>query len=149
MVFRIDEKEKRHPKTDIVIHSWPWSGQQKSLVKIQSAQVVNIRSAATTLRPQIQALGSDISELPNSRSVIYRVFDFVVEVLPRSNRLGLLLNLEFSEADDTSGKAEDATQSAFIVNATEKGGVYFLLATAEEIPAAMHLVRQAYELANE
>ena len=47
MVFRIDEKEKRHPKTDIVIHSWPWSGQQKSLVKIQSAQVVNIRSAAT------------------------------------------------------------------------------------------------------
>jgi len=32
---------------DIVIHSWPWSGQQKPLVKIQSAQVVNIRSAAT------------------------------------------------------------------------------------------------------
>ena len=102
-----------------------------------------------SLRPQIQALGSDISELPNSRSVIYRVFDFVVEVLPRSNRLGLLLNLEFSEADDTSDKAEDATQSAFIVNATEKGGVYFLLATADEIPSAMHLVRQAYELANE
>lgn len=47
MVFRIDEKEKRNPKTDIVIHSWPWSGQQKPLVKIQSAQVVNIRSAAT------------------------------------------------------------------------------------------------------
>ena len=49
MVFRIDEKEKRNPKTDIVIHSWPWSGQQKPLVKILSAQVVNIRSAATTL----------------------------------------------------------------------------------------------------
>jgi len=47
VVFRIDEKEKRNPKTDIVIHSWPWSGQQKPLVKIQSAQVVNIRSAAT------------------------------------------------------------------------------------------------------
>ena len=51
MVFRIDEKEKRNPKTDIVIHSWPWSGQQKPLVKIQSAQVVNIRSAATIVRP--------------------------------------------------------------------------------------------------
>jgi hypothetical protein len=47
VVFRIDEKEKRNPKTDIVIHSWPWSGQQKPLVKIQSAQVVKIRSAAT------------------------------------------------------------------------------------------------------
>ena len=34
------------------------------------------------IRPQIQALGSDINELPNSRSIIYRVFDFVVEVLP-------------------------------------------------------------------
>jgi hypothetical protein len=51
VVFRIDEKEKRNPKTDIVIHSWPWSGQQKPLVKIQSAQVVNIRSAATGSRP--------------------------------------------------------------------------------------------------
>ena len=88
-------------------------------------QRVHCRIGSSEKRQQ-QALGSDISELPNSRSVIYRVFDFVVEVLPRSNRLGLLLNLEFSEADDTSGKAEDATQSAFIVNATEKGGVYFL-----------------------
>jgi hypothetical protein len=56
VVFRIDEKEKRNPKTDIVIHSWPWSGQQKPLVKIQSAQVVNIRSAATIMRASNEKL---------------------------------------------------------------------------------------------
>jgi len=64
VVFRIDEKEKRNPKTDIVIHSWPWSGQQKPLVKILSAQVVNIRSAATMWRKLIKDAKISVDSLP-------------------------------------------------------------------------------------
>src|SRR5690606_11979476 len=79
------------------------------------------------LRPQIQALGADVVELPNDRSVIYRVFDFFVEIIPRKQRLSLLLNLDFADCEDSSGKARDATEYAFIIGATEAGGVLYNL----------------------
>lgn len=101
------------------------------------------------LRPQIQALGNDVVELPNDRSVIYRVFDFVVEIIPRKQRLSLLLNLEFADCDDASGKARDATEFAFIIGAMESGGVIFLLESIDDVPAAMNVVRQAYERVTE
>lgn len=97
------------------------------------------------LRPQIQALGAEVVELPNDRSVIYRVFDFFVEIIPRKQRLSLLLNLDFSDCEDPSGNARDATEYAFIIGATESGGVIFTLEADDEIPSAMHVIRQAYE----
>ncbi len=97
------------------------------------------------LRPQIQALGVDVVELPNDRSVIYRVFDFFIEIIPRKQRLSLLLNLDFSDCEDPSGNARDATEYAFIIGATESGGVIINLEAEDEIPSAMHVIRQAYE----
>lgn len=101
------------------------------------------------LRPQIQALGGDIVELPNDRSVIYRVFDFVVEIIPRKQRLSLLLNLDFADCEDPSGKARDATEFAFIIGATEAGGVLYTLESEDDVPAAINVVRQAYERVTE
>jgi uncharacterized protein with ParB-like and HNH nuclease domain/predicted transport protein len=101
------------------------------------------------LRPQIQALGGDIVELPNDRSVIYRVFDFVVEIIPRRQRLSLLLNLDFADCEDPSGKARDATEFAFIIGATEAGGVLYTLESEDDVPAAINVVRQAYERVTE
>jgi uncharacterized protein with ParB-like and HNH nuclease domain/predicted transport protein len=101
------------------------------------------------LRPQIQALGTDVVELPNDRSVIYRVFDFVVEIIPRKQRLSLLLNLDFADCEDPSGKARDATEFAFIIGATEAGGVIYTLESEDDVPAAINVVRQAYERVTE
>jgi predicted transport protein len=101
------------------------------------------------LRPQIQALGPDVVELPNDRSVIYRVFDFVVEIIPRKQRLSLLLNLDFADCEDPSGKARDATEFAFIIGATEAGGVIYTLESVDDVPAAINVVRQAYERVTE
>ena len=101
------------------------------------------------LRPQIQALGGDVVELPNDRSVIYRVFDFVVEIIPRKQRLSLLLNLDFADCEDSSGKARDATEFAFIIGATEAGGVLYNLDSEDDVPAAINVVRQAYERVTE
>ena len=101
------------------------------------------------LRPQIQALGPDVVELPNDRSVIYRVFDFVVEIIPRKQRLSLLLNLDFADCEDPSGKARDATEFAFIIGATESGGVIYTLESVDDVPAAINVVRQAYERVTE
>lgn len=101
------------------------------------------------LRPQIQALGADVVELPNDRSVIYRVFDFFVEIIPRKQRLSLLLNLDFADCEDPSGKARDATEYAFIIGATETGGVLYNLESEDDVPAAINVVRQAYERVTE
>lgn len=101
------------------------------------------------LRPQIQALGPDVVELPNDRSVIYRVFDFVVEIIPRKQRLSLLLNLDFADCEDSSGNARDATEFAFIIGATEVGGVIYTLESVDDVPAAINVVRQAYERVTE
>ncbi len=101
------------------------------------------------LRPQIQAFGEDVVELPNDRSVIYRVFDFFVEIIPRKQRLSLLLNLDFAECEDPSGKARDATEFAFIIGATETGGVLYNLESQDDVPAAINVVRQAYERVTE
>lgn len=101
------------------------------------------------LRPQIQALGTDVVELPNDRSVIYRVFDFVVEIIPRKQRLSLLLNLDFADCEDPSGNARDATEFAFIIGANEAGGVIYTLESVGDVPAAINVVRQAYERVTE
>ena len=110
---------------------------------------VTAKQLFDAIQPQIQALGSDVVELPNDRSVIYRVFDFFVEIIPRKQRLTLLLNLDFAECEDSSDKSEDATQYAFIIGAMESGGVIYTLESLNDIPAAINVVRQAYERVTE
>jgi predicted transport protein len=101
------------------------------------------------LSNQIHALGADIIQLPGENTVTYRVFDFFVEIIPRKKRLTLLLNLDFDETDDPSERASDATERAFIIHATETGGVLFRVSKAEDIAPAIHVIRQAYERVSE
>lgn len=118
--------------------------------KIENVEFdVTAKQLFDAIQPQIQALGSDVVELPNDRSVIYRVFDFFVEIIPRKQRLTLLLNLDFAECEDSSDKSEDATQYAFIIGAMESGGVIYTLESLNDIPAAINVVRQAYERVTE
>jgi predicted transport protein len=94
---------------------------------------------------QIRGIGPNVLELFGSKSVTYREHDYFVEVLPRRHRLLLLLNLDFSELQDASGLASDASDSAWISNASETGGVTFTLRAEEQIPAALDIIQQAYE----
>ncbi len=103
------------------------------------------RALLDAIRPHLLALGEDVVELCGAKSLVYRVFDHFVEVLPRSRRLLLLVNMDFDEADDPSGIARDASDQAFIANASESGDLLFALADPSQIPAAMYVVRQAYE----
>lgn len=103
------------------------------------------RALFDAIRPRLLALGDDVVELCGAKSVVYRVFDHFVEVLPRSRRILLLVNLDFEDTDDPSGIARDASDQAFIANASESGDVLFSVTEASQIPAAMHIVRRAYE----
>ncbi|HJZ57484.1 MAG TPA: hypothetical protein VKE74_21120, partial [Gemmataceae bacterium] len=75
--------------------------------------------------------------------------DFFLEVIPRKKRLFLILNLDFEECDDPAQRASDATEWAFIANATQRGGVLFTLRDESEIPTAIPVVRRAYEKVSE
>jgi uncharacterized protein with ParB-like and HNH nuclease domain/predicted transport protein len=104
-----------------------------------------VRELFDELRTNILALGKDVMELCNERSVTYRAVDYFVEMIPRKHRLTLLLNLDFEDCDDPSGRTRDATENEFIMYASEEGGVLFLVNNKNQIADAMHLVRQAYE----
>jgi uncharacterized protein with ParB-like and HNH nuclease domain/predicted transport protein len=97
------------------------------------------------LQSQLQTLGEDVVELCTAASVTYRVYDFFVEVIPRRHRLTLLINIAFDDCNDPSGKARDASEAAFVINATETGGVLFVIKDDTDIPAAITIARQAYE----
>jgi uncharacterized protein with ParB-like and HNH nuclease domain/predicted transport protein len=97
------------------------------------------------LQPQLQALGGDVVELCTAASVTYRVYDFFVEVIPRRHRLTVLINLAFEDCNDPSGKARNATEAAFVINASETGGVLYTIKDDGDIPATINIARQAYE----
>ena len=123
--------------------------EHKALAAGFSVQAIEMDATARALfdqlRPLIAALGEDVAELPNDRTVVYRVFDFFVEVIPRKQRLTLLLNLDFADCEDPTGKSRDATESAFIISASEAGGVLYSIDSDADVKGAIFVVKQAYE----
>jgi len=107
------------------------------------------RALFDNIRPQILALGDDVFEQCGAKSVVYRVFDHFLEILPRAKYVLLLVNIDFDEIDDPSGIARDASDRAFVANASESGDVLFSLKNASQVAAAMHVVQQAYERVTE
>lgn len=107
------------------------------------------RALFDNIRPQIFALGDDVFEQCGAKSVVYRVFDHFLEILPRAKYVLLLANIDFDEIDDPSGIARDASDRAFVANASESGDVLFSLKNASQVAAAMHVVQQAYERVTE
>jgi len=103
------------------------------------------RALFDAIRPHLLALGDDVVELCGAKSIVYRVFDHFLEVLPRSRRVLLIANIDYDEIDDTSGLARNTSDYAFVTNASEVGGVIILLKEIGQIRAVMHIVRQAYD----
>jgi uncharacterized protein with ParB-like and HNH nuclease domain/predicted transport protein len=144
-----------------------WPGLSVDMEAVRAAELEERRAAAAqhsiesvgfdpearalfdALRPQLLALGTDVVELCCAKSIVYLVFDHFLEVLPRSRRILLLANIDFADIDDPSGVARDASDYAFITNASESADVLLSLNAVADIPAAMHVVRQAYERVTE
>lgn len=106
------------------------------------------RHLFNVLSPKIEEINSDVVELAESKSVSFHAPSFFLEVLPRKHRLTLLLAMDFSEVDDPTGIAEDATDSKFFFYAKYEGGVAVKIREIEHIDEAMPFIRQAYDLAN-
>lgn len=96
------------------------------------------------LRQRVLGIDSGIIELAESHSATYHGPAFFLEVLPRMNRLNLLLALDFNEIEDPHGIAKDTSERKFFVNAKYEGGVNIPIWTPEDIEKALPIIRQAH-----
>lgn len=107
---------------------------------------VAARSLFEKLRIRIHEIDPAILELAESKSVSYHALGFFLEVLPRTQRLTLLLPLDHAEIDDPHGLASDATEWKFLFYAKYEGGVLLRIKQVQDIEHAMPIIRQAYSL---
>ena len=98
------------------------------------------------LRAMVLEIDNEIIELAESHCVSYHGPEYFLEVLPRNNRINLLLALDFNEADDPQGIAKDTSQRKFFVYAQYGGGVYIPVWSTGDIELALPIIRQAHTL---
>jgi predicted transport protein len=156
-----DEIEKRgHVLADRALQIWPVLQVDPALVeKAKQAELRELaqrrdvakvpmstpaRALFEQLREQIKQIDPAILELAEVKSVSYHGPGFFMEVLPRKQRLSLLLPLDHAEIDDPHGLAQDATEWKFVVNAKHEGGVLLRISDADQIDHAMPIIRQAF-----
>jgi predicted transport protein len=97
------------------------------------------------LRLKVLEIDTNIIELAEQKSISYHGPGFFLEVLPRKNRITLLLDLDFNEVDDPLNIARDTSEYKFLVNAVYEGGVLFSILNDEDIANSLPLIRQAWE----
>ncbi len=93
-------------------------------------------------RKEVLALDPNVTEEFLKLYVAYKAETNFVDVVPQAKRLRLSLNLAFSEINDPKGLCKDVTNTGRWGN----GDVEVGLASLEELPYVMGLVRQSLEM---
>ena len=117
---------------------------RRDVGKVQMTE--EARALFEQLRAMVLEIDSDIIELAEPHSVSYHGPEFFLEVLPRKNRINLLLALDFNEAEDPHGIAKDTSQRKFFVYAQYEGGVNIPIWSTDDIELALPIIRQAHAL---
>ena len=99
------------------------------------------RELFEAFRKQVLALDPCVTEEFLKLYVAYKAETNFVDVVPQAKRLRLSLNLDFHELHDPRRLAKDVTNLGRWGN----GNVEVPLASEDEIPYVMGLVRQAFE----
>ena len=140
-----------------------WSRLEVDAALIQAADLTDMRERAKRqdvgkvqmtdktrtlfkrLRAMVLGIDSEIIEIAELHSVSYHGPEFFLEVLPRKNRIILLLKLDFNEAEDPEGIAKDTSQRKFFIYAQYEG-VNIPIWSAADIELALTMIRQAHAL---
>lgn len=118
---------------------------QRDVMKVPMSAVA--RELFEVLRARILASDPEVVEMAERRSVSYHGPTFFLEVVPRKNKIGLLLALEFNEIKDSTCLAQDTREWKFIVNAAYDAGVYVVVSDETDIDKALPIIQKAHELA--
>lgn len=100
-----------------------------------------IRELFEELRKQIVSLDSVVTEEFLKLYVAYKAETNFVDVVPQAKRLRLSLNIPFYELNDSRQVAKDVSD----IGRWGNGDVEVGLASIEEIPYTMSLIRQAFD----
>ena len=105
----------------------------------------HVRDLLEDLVAKLKTIGTDVSEVFHQDSITYHRMEYFVEVIPRANRLELLFNMDYTDCQDDTGRAMDATERSALWHATESGGVSLYVDTLEQIADAISIAKQAYD----
>jgi predicted transport protein len=100
-----------------------------------------MRSVFEALRKEVMTLDPDVTEEVLKQYVAYKAETNFVDVVPQKKRLRLSLNMPFHGLHDPKGLAKDVTDLGRWGN----GDAEVELASVEELPYVMGLIRQAFE----
>jgi predicted transport protein len=100
-----------------------------------------VRELFEVFRKEILALDPCVTEEFLKLYVAYKAETNFVDVIPQAKRLRLSLNMNFAEISDPKGLCRDVTG----LGRWENGDVEVKLATLDELPYVLGLVRQALE----
>ncbi len=111
-----------------------------------------VRDILYTIRDSIRLLGESI-ELVEGRSLCYYgdvTANFFAETLPMASYVRVLLPIDFEEVNDPEGMAKDVTAWKFLTYVTHRDcGVFLDIWGKESVPAAVAMVRQAFNVSAE
>ena len=119
---------------------------RRDVSKVQMTR--KARELFERLRTMVMRIDSEVIEIAERRSVSYHGPKFFLEVLPRKYFINLLLALDFHEAEDPKGIANDTSHRKFFIYAQYEGGVNIQIWTADHIEHALPMIRQAHALAS-
>ena len=98
------------------------------------------------LRVKIQSIDPNAIEMAERRSVSYHGPTFFLEVLPRNNRILLLLALEFNEIEDSTGLIQDTSEWKYFTNAAYDTSVVVIAFDETNIDNAIPFIRKAHAI---
>ena len=121
----------------------PQKGQAASYNLDDHPQLANpqIRDVFDALDARIRALDPNVTQEVLKLYIAYEAETNFVDVVPQAKRLRLSLNMPFAELDDPRGLAKNVTGLGRWGN----GDVELGVATLEEVPYAIGMIRQSLE----
>jgi len=93
------------------------------------------------LDARIKTLDPNITQEVLKLYIAYKAETNFVDVVPQASRLRLSLNMPFADLDDPKGLAKDVSE----VGRWGNGDVELGVATLNEVPYALGLIRQSLE----
>ena len=121
----------------------PAKGQAASYTVADHPQLANpqIREVYDALDARIRALDPNVTQEVLKLYIAYKAETNFVDIVPQAKRLRLSLNMPFADLDDPKGLAKNVTGLGRWGN----GDVELGVATLDEVPYAIGLIRQSLE----
>jgi len=98
------------------------------------------------LRETLLARGTEVVELPQVRSVVYRAPDWFAELIPRAHGLDLRLAADAQDLQSLCAEVQDAAAWAYVRHSAVTGGCIFTLGNQSDVEIAQRLIERTYEL---